>query len=383
MERDEHIIEAAKWRQYDLLNQLVEREISEWGWLSIKKIFLVRENKISLPRIRDAVLHLLGLDSVRGIDTGYETLLRNRDVGGESLAKVRESAHDIANEILSDMIENRNTYLLDIDAMSIGPFAVLIPDILDARRAEILDLPSHCTVSNMVETAYGYSVLTTCGSLTSSRQEGFQRMRTAMNEIAEEMDTEITISSSPLQLGNRISGFENCSRCTRDVLWHILRMMTYRGKQAVRKSAKFVRDHADSRFLPWLHRYLSDAKLYYTAVKIMKALGNIGHPSSADYLLPFTRRRGNWGRSSINALANLSGNDTAKLLIKTVNTRYHRIYRLYRLLSNRPPEEVLPLLEQLDDDSNGYSNRLINRLKTRKQKELHEREAALASRERN
>lgn len=217
MERDEHIIEAAKWRQYDLLDQLVEREISEWGWLSIKKIFLVRENKISLPRIRDAVLHLLGLDSVRGIDTGYETLLRNRDVGGESLAKVRESAHDIANEILSDMIENRNTYLLDIDTMSIGPFAGLIPDILDARRAEILDLPSHCTVSNMVETVYGYSVLTTCGSLTSSRQEGFQRMRTAMNEIAEEMDTEITISSSPLQLGNRISGFENCSRCTRDL----------------------------------------------------------------------------------------------------------------------------------------------------------------------
>lgn len=383
MERDEHILNAARWRRYDFLDRLVEQEIAQWGWLSVKKIFLVRDHKIARPRIRDAVLHLLGLHSVGGIDTDYESLLENDDVDGESLAEVRTSCLDIADEILQEMIQKMNTYLLDIDAMSSGPFAVLIPDILDARKEEILDLPSECTVRDMVGTAYGYSVLTRCGSLTSNRQEGFKRMKEAMSEIIDEIGAEITIKRTPLQLGDTISGFENCTSNTRDILWHILRMLTYRGKQAVRKSATFVRDHADSRFLPWLHRYLSDTKLYYTAVKIMNALEMIGHPSSAEYLLPFTQRRGNWGRSSLNALASLAGKEIGEMIMKTRRTGYRQTHRILRLLEKRPPDEILHLLEQLDCDSSGYAERRVRNLRKRKRKQLQEIKAAMTSTDKN
>ncbi|TFG06182.1 hypothetical protein EU538_10595 [Candidatus Thorarchaeota archaeon] len=349
--------------------ELVRAEIDHWGWDCVRKILVLNKEKIPLPRMRDALLKLLGLDSVGGTELDPLKLLETRKLGGDSLEEVRAEALKLGEDELRNMLKMKNTFFLDLEAMAEGPYAILVHDVIATRESEIIDLPNKCTVWDLVQTAYGYAIFTTSGTLTHTRGEDFSKMRGAMTKLAANLGKELTIRSSPLQLGPHVRGFDNCPEGTRTILWHLLRMMTYRGKQAVRKSAKYLEMNCDSRILPWLHQFLKQAKYYYTAVKVMRALAKIGSPQSVGCLLPFVSRRGNWGSSALKALGNLPGQHATQAIADAfmANRGYGR-HRYVRILNKRPADEVLSIIPTLRREAEGWYMRSLDYLERRMRK---------------
>ena len=377
MDNEAQILKAIKWRQYDRLDKLLENELEEWGWSCLRKTLITKTGKLKSARLRDGLLHMMGLSTVRGIDIVPMSYVKNKLIDGDSLIEIRTKSSEIAYNVLKEMIEVKNTILLDPQAMKNGPFVTFVPDILEAREQEVMDLPPKPTIWDVVQTAYGFQVFTTGGVLTSKNSLDFQRLSKALIEVSGALGKDLEFSPSPLRLGAEISGFENCSEATRELLWHVLRLNTYKGKQMVRKSAKFIELNADSRITNFLHDFLSRTKYYYTAVKIIRALGNIGLPESMDYLLPFLDKGRSWTSSTMKAISSLTGDRITERLIgnfinssttsPSARTNY---YLLTRALWDRPPDEVLEHIGPLKTNATGWEQRRVQYLEQRAQRAL-------------
>ncbi len=240
MDREAAMIGAIYWRDYDRLDNLVKSELAEWGWPCLRKILVTKTGGIPQGRLRDGLLHILGLGKVRGIELDPLEFIRQKQIAGETFSEMKRAAGERGLEILQNMIAKRNTFFLDVKEIASGPFAVLAKSVLDVRKEEIDDLESSASIWEAVQTAYGYYVFSSGGVLTSRRSADHKRLRNVMSDVAGTIGADLQIDSSPLHLGSSVSGFENCSRRTRDLLWHLLRLKTYKGKQTVRRSARFL-----------------------------------------------------------------------------------------------------------------------------------------------
>ncbi len=370
MNNEEQILNAIKWRQYDYLDRLVSYELKEWGWSCLRKTLCTKTEKAITARLRDGLLHIMGFSTIRGIDADPLEIVKGMKTEVDSLSELRGLCFRIGESILSDMIESRNTFFLDHERMASGPFAGMIPRILEVRTSEIHELESTVSKWDIVQTAYGFSIIATGGVLTDSRSPDHQRLGDALLKVAGSLGKRIVVTSSPLRLGSEIRGFENCSEATRELLWHILRFKTYRGKQKIRQSAKYIEKHGDSRIVHLLHNYLSNSRYYYTAVKIMRALGNIGMPESAEYLSPFLERTGNWRTSAFRAISSIPGESVTDMLVERYKTGARYRYQILRTLWSRPPQEIIKHIDTLKRITDGWQRRRIDNLESRALKHI-------------
>lgn len=122
MDYEAEIIKAMNWRTYDYLDRLAQNEISEWGWSCLRKTLLTKTQKIESARLRDGPLHILGFTSIRGIDLDPAKIIRNKEVGAESLQEIRNQSISIGTIALTKMIEKKNTHFLDPQKMATSSF---------------------------------------------------------------------------------------------------------------------------------------------------------------------------------------------------------------------------------------------------------------------
>ncbi len=365
------IIKAITWRSYDYLDRLAQNEISEWGWSCLRKILLTKTTKIENARLRDGLLHILGFTSVRGIDLDPAKVIKNKEVGAESLQEIRNQSLSIGTRVLGEMLEKKNTHFLDPEKMAVGSFAVFVPDVLETRKQEVLDLASNASLRDIIQTAYGFSIFTTGGVLTHRNSASYQKLSKALENITQGFGKDLEISSSTLRLGSTISGFDNCSPEVQKLLWHVLRFKTYKGKQIVRKSAKYIEQHADSRIASILHEYLSRTKYYYTAVKIVRTLGKIGLSESLVHILPILEKGGNWTSSAFRAIGSLAGENVTDYLIERfVNNSGRYRYRIIQAMRSRPPIEIAKHLDVLKEKTSGWERRRVDNLEVSVQKAI-------------
>ena len=123
------------------------------------------------------MIALLQLESVGGTDSDVFTEFSSLE--GETLRQVRANAVSIVTDILTDQIENRHTYFLDIEAMTMTPYVILVKDVIDARKRELEKLEGNSSRIEVIGTYYGFQILLTDGSKPHEDQSstGYYRWR--------------------------------------------------------------------------------------------------------------------------------------------------------------------------------------------------------------
>jgi hypothetical protein len=286
-------------RQYHKLEEIAERHIASGHWAD----FMNQVKSAGLSgKTRDAVVALLDLGAVGGTDSNVFEEFTSLE--GTSLAEIKVDAVEHAIEILKEQIENRHTYFLDIETMAETPFAILVKDVIEARKRELSLLEGTVSRLDVLGTFYGFMILITDGSRphdnasSSNLGYGYRRwrrrtwldenisqsaadaVRRLTGEIAEEVDVDKryrTLGSSPIFR-------RRCTPRTAEILANTVRLSMYKVPGNRSAAALALGRTSDSRVLPFLHHRFGIEESRRVRMRIAEALGAVGHHSSIDIL---------------------------------------------------------------------------------------------------
>jgi HEAT repeat protein len=283
----------------------------------------------SSGKSRDALVSLLGLQAVGGTDsdvfTEFETL------EGDSLQQIRVEGIERALDILREQIENRHTYFLDVDAMAETSFAILVKDVIEARKRELAQLEERPSRIDVVGTFYGFMILMTDGSKSydassaSTQTYGYryyykQRRSwldesitdtavTAIKQLTGDLAQPVDMDKTYRTIGNSSIFKKRCQKTTAAILGDAVRLALYKVPGNRRTAARALGRTEDSRALEFLHHRLSMEQNRHVRTSIVTALGRIGHESSIDPLESLVRQqtRRYSSKESIEAVSALGG----------------------------------------------------------------------------
>ncbi|MFW9908676.1 MAG: HEAT repeat domain-containing protein, partial [Candidatus Thorarchaeota archaeon] len=289
------IVDSATKRRYAELEKQADEFIKTDGWEAfMSSLRHVRPE----GKARDAVVELLQLHAVGGTDS--DIFREFGTLEGNDLHQIRANAADHAIIILKDQISSKHTYFLDIEAMTMTPYVVLVKDVIEARKREIEQLKQNPSRIDVLGTYYGFQILMTDNSMPfeSPNTYGYRRWRrttwlngaiteTAANaiknltsELSNEVDMDMTYKT--LQ---RSSIFRNrCTQGTADILANAVRVSLYKVPGNRSSAASALGHTGDSRVLPFLHHRLPLEQSRYVRISIARALGTVGHESSIEVL---------------------------------------------------------------------------------------------------
>ena len=345
------ISELVTYRQYSELEAVAESFIKKGDWQGF--VTALAEGPYSrgtygyypTGKVRDAIVHLLQLESVGGTDTDVMGEFRN--LAGRNLDEVRVNALDHAITLLRDQIENRHTYFLDVEAMASSPFAVLVEEVLAARRKELEMLVSGASRIQVLGTFYGFTILMAEGAkppdepkasagATFANYYSWRQMRRKRTWLDEDLNEDAAIAIKNLTgefaqavdidrtyktLGSTSIFKKRCQPLTAEILADAVRRSLYKAPTHRRQAARRLGRNGDSRALPFLHsRMLAEAN-NKTSLGIATALGSIGHASSAEVIYERVASVTRYSKvlvDMIYPLANIRAPETKEILLKLV-----------------------------------------------------------------
>jgi len=293
------ISELVQRRMYAELEGRAEEYIETDDWRKLLDCIDYKRNPSSKGKSRDALVSLLQLETVGGTDSDIFQKFRNLE--GASLQQIRASAREKAIEVLKDQIQDRHTYFLDVDAMALTPYAILVKDVIEARKLELEQLGANPSRIEVLGTFYGFAILMTEGakhreSQTNAYGYRYWRRRTWLDEdltdtavnaiklltgeLAEEVDMDKTYKT----LGSSRIFKGRCTKTTADILANAVRLSFYKMPGNRTTAARQLGRTEDSRTLPFLHHRLGIEENRRVRMGIVDALGSVGHESSIDLL---------------------------------------------------------------------------------------------------
>ena len=287
------LVDLATRRQYSELEKRADEFIENEGWDA-----LLRRLKFVRPegKARDAVVALLQLEAIGGTDS--DVFKEFESLEGDNLHQVRANATEHAMGILKEQIDNRHTYFLDIEAMTMTPYVVLVKDVIEARKRELEQLEGTPSRIEVLGTYYGFQILMTDGSkpnVTPSgtgyyrwrrrtwldekiTEDAANAVKSLTGELAEEVDmdkTYRTLGSNPV--------FKNrCTKVTATILADAVRLALYKTPGHRGTAARKLGRTGDSRALSFLHHRLPLEQNRRVRIAIAEALERVGHESSND-----------------------------------------------------------------------------------------------------
>ncbi|MFX1262322.1 MAG: HEAT repeat domain-containing protein [Promethearchaeota archaeon] len=274
-------------RDYGKVESLVDAKIQEIGWTKTAKHLVRLRNYKTVPgnslfpmrsgTFRDAMVRLLGLESISGIDT--DLIGGFCDISASNLAELRRKILGPSHDILRNQIERRNTFFLDTDIMATSPYAVLVADLLESRSAEISDLASKPNLWEVFSTYYGFVVITT-GSVGNGFAGASKEAIEGVECLSQQFGDQVKIPARLIKKSK--DAFSNCSDYTRKLLWGLLRVAASgydRRSTAVRELGNI----GDERALPLLHSRL-ESNRGWVMPSLIEAVGKIGDPISLEFV---------------------------------------------------------------------------------------------------
>ncbi|MFW9871019.1 MAG: hypothetical protein ACFFEL_15420, partial [Candidatus Thorarchaeota archaeon] len=212
-------------RQHDELEKKAEEYIQSADW----KRFLRSVKRVrSKGKTRDALVNLLQLEAVGGTDSVIFDEFSSLE--GTTLTQIRASARDRAISILKEQVENRHTYFLDVEAMALSPYAILVKDIIDKRKQELEELGENPSRIDVLGTFYGFSILMIEGSAPNQTQSNYGYYRyyrrtwlderitdsaaNALKKLTGELAKEVDMDKSYRTLGSSPVFKKRCTRTT-------------------------------------------------------------------------------------------------------------------------------------------------------------------------
>ncbi|MDF1537667.1 MAG: hypothetical protein P1Q69_02050, partial [Candidatus Thorarchaeota archaeon] len=116
--------------------------------------------RISEGTIRNFIIEYLGLHLLNGLDGNLIGMFRG--IQGSTRRKLKQEAFNVAMQYISKQVKEENTFFIDVDRMSETPELVkLVPDIIEVRNRQILNLVEHPSLMDVCSTYYGFKIITT------------------------------------------------------------------------------------------------------------------------------------------------------------------------------------------------------------------------------
>ncbi|MFX1561380.1 MAG: HEAT repeat domain-containing protein [Promethearchaeota archaeon] len=328
------ITDLATRRQYSELEKRADKFIEREGWAN-----LLRMLKYARPegKARDAVISLLQLEAIGGTDNDLFEELGSLD--GDSLHEIRANAVEPVMDLLKEQIENNHTYFIDIDAMTMTPYVILVKEVIEARKRELEQLEGTPSRLDVLGTFYGFQILITDGSKPFDRQNSSQSNRwyswrrstwldekitesaaRAMKSITAELAEEVDMDKRYRTLGGNRIFRRRCTRPTADILANAVRLTLYKAPGHRGSAARALGRTGDSRALSFLHHRFPLEQNKKTRIAIAEAIGRIGQESSIEILKERVTPRGRYlskeGRAMISSLGGISHPQSKEALIE-------------------------------------------------------------------
>lgn len=281
---DNRLASIIERRDYALLAEEINHLLESGSWDNvidaIERISKLPEAAVGwgIPLrtgiIRDALYEILDLSPMRGLDADFLELFR--DLDGCSLNALRIDAQKVGADRLREQVRDRNTFFLDTLAMEDSDLVVLVPDVVEARRKQVLDLEPSVFIEDVYSTYYGFMLLT-YGSLEKDTGGMPEAALGTFEELASQLGKNLMIGRRRLVHSN--DTFGQVSEYTRELLWNLLNLCIANYNGQVR-AAISLGQLGDSRAIDFLHLRLESATDRRVRLAVITALGNIGHPES-------------------------------------------------------------------------------------------------------
>lgn len=293
------ISELVQRRMYSELEEQTKEYIETGDWRRLLDDIDYDRRSHAGGKARDALVNLLQLETVGGTDSDIFREFKNLE--GTTLPQIRAQARDKAIEILRTQISGKHTYFLDVDAMALTPYAILVKDVIEARKRELEQLGPNPSRIDVLGTFYGFSILMIEGSTYMESQIStygyrYRRRRTwldesltdsavnAIKQLTGELAESVDMDKTYKTLGSSRIFKDRCTKKTADILANAVRLSFYK-RPGNRSSAAYQLGRTeDSRTLPFLNHRLGIEENSRVRMSIVEALGYVGHASSIDLL---------------------------------------------------------------------------------------------------
>jgi len=290
-------------RNYVELEKRADEYLQNGDWNGFLKQI---QQTNSVGKSRDALAALLELEAVGGTDSNIFNEFN--DLEGGTLHEARLDGIQRAMELLREQIENRHTYFLDVEGMAETPYAILVQDVIEARKKELAQLEKNPSRIDVLGTFYGFAILMVEGSKphenTTSTRYGWRyyRRRTwldesitdnaanAMKNLTGEIAEEVDMDKRYRTLGSSSVFKSRCTKGTANILADAVRLTLYKVPGNRGTAARNLGRTGDSRVLPFLHHRLALDQSKQVRIKIAEALGNVGHVASIDVLKEYVQQ---------------------------------------------------------------------------------------------
>jgi hypothetical protein len=336
MMKKSSLAELVTRRQYPELEKQANEYIKNGEWKGF--LNLIKDTPAK-GKARDALVALLQLDAVGGTDS--DVFKEFASLEGDSLRKVRADAIDHVMNILNEQIETKHTYFLDIEAMTMTPYVILVKDVIEARKRELEKLEGNPSRIDVLGTYYGFQILMTDGSKpfdNSQTTYGYRRWRrgtwldekitdsaaNAVKALTAEMAEEVDMDKTYRTLGSSPVFKRRCTKSTADILANAVRLALYKVPGNRGAAARALGRTEDSRVLSFLHHRLPLEQNRKVRISIADALGRVGHESSIEILkeraTPTSRYMSKEGIASVTALGGVYSPQSKETLLMLLQT---------------------------------------------------------------
>jgi hypothetical protein len=285
---DNRLASIIERREYTHLAEEINQHLKSGSWHSfidaIERISRMPEAVVGwgIPLrkgiIRDALYEVLDLSPMIGLDGNFLNLFKSLD--GRSLNTLRTEAQHAAFNYLSEQVRNGNTFFLDTSAMEASDLVVLVPDVVEARREQVLNLERNVHLADVCSTYYGFMLLT-YGSLANDIGGMPEAAIGSFEDLASQLGRELRVGNESLH--HSTTAFGHVSEYTRELLWSLLDLCIANHNGQVR-AADALGQLGDSRAIGLLHLRLESSTDRRVRLAIITALGRIGHPESFSVL---------------------------------------------------------------------------------------------------
>ncbi|MBD3408004.1 MAG: hypothetical protein GF411_17925 [Candidatus Lokiarchaeota archaeon] len=231
---------------------------------------------IPLGKMRDALVKLYRIESIKGIDTPLLEL--SLDLNPDNLEELRTQIIPICIEHLLDQIKTKNTFFLDFEEIASSLYASIIPNLIDARKQEIEALEGDNDINELLQTYYGFEVIIR-GTIPRYNREIPKGLKQKTDSLFRLMKVKGTITSEDLL--PRTSLFQHCSKYSAFLLNQIVEI-SIRSKRKRANSLRTLGYLGDSRAIPYImhmfNSYNTSSEHKHKALirTVIETLGNIG-----------------------------------------------------------------------------------------------------------
>ncbi len=286
-------------RNYSKLEKRADEYIENDDW---REFLMHIQSTGSTGKARDALVALLELEAVGGTDTNMFSEFSSLE--GSTLHEVRLDAVIRTIEILKKQIAEKHTYFLNVEAMAETPYAIVVSDVIKARKRELEQLDKNPSRIDVLGTFYGFTILMIEGSkphentTTTGYGYGWRRYRQstwldesitdtaaqALKGLTGQFASEVDMDKRYRTLGSSPIFKSRCTKETANILADAVRLALYKVPGNRSTAARNLGRTGDSRVLPFLHHRFSLEQNWRVRISIADALGNVGHLSSIDTL---------------------------------------------------------------------------------------------------